>query len=133
MWLLLLMLCPISGLFIFRALGVLCLVVASALFQFCVQGAYCLVKILGCCTWVKEPYAFCSIVHFFCDFLFLMWLLLLMLCPISGLFIFRALGVLCLVVASAPVLCARCILPCENSRLLHLGKRAFRVYGRVVS
>ena len=54
------------------------------------------------------------------NLLFLMWLFLLMLCSIIRPFIFRFLGFPYLIMAPILVLCTRCILPCNNSRLLHL-------------
>ena len=54
-----------------------------------------------------------------CYFLLLMWLSLPMLCSIIGPFIFRVLGFPSSVLTPDLVLCAKCILPCKNSRLLH--------------
>ena len=74
------------------------------LFQCCISFIDCLN-----CSRFQSP----------CSFLFLMWLLLLMLCPIIEPFIFRVLGFPSLVVAPDLVLCKRCLLPCKDSRLLH--------------
>ena len=59
----------------------------------------------------------CNSVHCPCNFLFLIWLLLPMLFPIIGPFIFRVMGFRSPVLASGLVLCARVILPSKNSRM----------------
>ena len=75
------------------------------LFQLCIRSRGC----LGC-----------NGVWFPCNFLFLMWLSLQMLCPFIAPFIFRVLGFQSPVMAPSLVLCVRYILPCKKSRLLHL-------------
>ena len=57
--------------------------------------------------------------QFPCNFLFLMWLSLLMLCPIMGPFIVRVLCFPSPILAPCLILCGRCIFPCRNSRMLH--------------
>ena len=74
------------------------------LFQLCISSRGCL-----SCNRVQYPW----------NFLFLMCLLLPVLCPIIGPFIFRVLGFLSPVVAPCLVLYTRCSLPHKNSRLLH--------------
>ena len=58
-------------------------------------------------------------VQYPCNFLFLICLSLLMLHPIIGPFIYRALWFPSSGVAPGLVLCGRCILPCKNSRPWH--------------
>ena len=60
----------------------------------------------------------CSRVWSSCNFLFLMWLSLPMLCPIVRPFIFRVLRFPYPVVVPGLLLCTRCMMPCKNSRLL---------------
>ena len=56
--------------------------------------------------------------QFLCNFHFLMWLLLLMQCPLIGPFIFRDLVYLYQLVDPGQVLCVGLILPCRSFRLL---------------
>ena len=60
----------------------------------------------------------CNRAQFLCNFLFLMWLLLLMPHPLIGPFIFRDLVYLYQLVDPGQVLCAGLILPCMSFRLL---------------
>ena len=61
----------------------------------------------------------CDRVWIPCNFIFLMWLSLLMLSPIIGPLIFRVLGFPPPVAAPSLVLCTRCILSHKTPRLLH--------------
>ena len=71
----------------------------------------------------------------FAIFSFLMWLLLLMPCPLIGPFIFRDLGYLYQLVDPGQVLCAGLILPCRSFRPLSmiLCRMAFCLSGKVVA
>ena len=60
----------------------------------------------------------CNRAWFLCNFHFLMWLLLLMLHPLIGPFIFRDLGYLYGLVVPGQVLCVGLILPCRSFRQL---------------
>ena len=60
----------------------------------------------------------CNRAQFLCNFHFLMWLLLLMPCPLIGPFVFRDLGYLYQLVVLGQVLCVGLTLPCRSSRPL---------------
>ena len=79
-------------------------------------------------SFVTEPSSFCN-------FHFLMWLLLLMPHPFTGSFIFRDLGYLYWLVVPGLVLCVGLILPCRNFRLVAvmLHRMAFCLSGKVVA
>ena len=78
------------------------------LYTFFFQHSISFTGCLDCCR-VKSP----------CSFLILRLLLLPMLCPIIGSSIFRVLGFPYPVVPPGMIPCARCLLPCKNSRILH--------------
>ena len=61
-----------------------------------------------------NSYPICNRAQFHCNFHFLMWLLLLMPCSLSGPFIFRYLVYLYQLVDPGQVLCAGLILPCRS-------------------
>ena len=61
-----------------------------------------------------NSYLICNRAQFLCNFLFLMWLLLLMPCPLIGPFNFRDLVYLYGLVDPCWVLCAGLILPCRS-------------------
>ena len=63
-------------------------------------------------------YLICNRAQFLCNFQFLMWLLILMPCPLIGPFIFRGLVYHCWLVDPGQVLCVGLILPCRSFRLL---------------
>ena len=65
-----------------------------------------------------NSYLICNRAQFLCNFLFQMWLLLLMPHPFIGSFIFRDLGYLYCLVDPGQVLCVGLILPCRSFRPL---------------
>ena len=87
-------------------------IILPLIYFFCIAFLFQSVSVLGAvlvCNRICFPY----------NFLFLMWLSLLMICPMTGSFKFRTLRFLSPVVAHGLILCARCTLLCKNSRLLH--------------